>query len=150
MTMAFCGINVMLNIIVQCLLCFMFPWVGKNLRENFGALDHFSPSLMDLFRKKKGPLARFWLSFYIRQRCVDLCSPLLSSPLLSLPLLSSALLFPFLSILKSPDFLSSPDLFALLSLFNCSSSIPHPSVLCLSCHVMLQNCVLYAHYPLGH
>ena len=29
--------------------------VGKGLRENFfGALDRFSPSLMDLFRKKRG------------------------------------------------------------------------------------------------
>lgn len=29
--------------------------VGKNLKENFfDALDHFSRSLMDLFRKKKG------------------------------------------------------------------------------------------------
>lgn len=52
----------MLNKIVHCLLCFMFQVccefnrvVGKNLRENFfDALDHFSPSLMDLFRKKKG------------------------------------------------------------------------------------------------
>lgn len=29
--------------------------VGKNLRENFlDALDNLSPSLMDLFKKKKG------------------------------------------------------------------------------------------------
>ncbi|XP_078020836.1 uncharacterized protein LOC144459906 [Epinephelus lanceolatus] len=37
-------------------VCYEFNRVvGKNLRENFfDALDHFSPSLMDLFRKKKG------------------------------------------------------------------------------------------------
>lgn len=29
--------------------------MGKNLRENFfDALDRFSPSLMDLFRRKRG------------------------------------------------------------------------------------------------
>ncbi|KAI5092864.1 hypothetical protein C0J45_17255, partial [Silurus meridionalis] len=38
-------------------LCYVFLMnlAGKNLRENFlDALDHLSPSLMDLFKKKKG------------------------------------------------------------------------------------------------
>ncbi|KAK5922990.1 hypothetical protein CesoFtcFv8_000379, partial [Champsocephalus esox] len=34
--------------------------VGKNLKDNFfDALDRFSPSLMDLFRKKKGVTGQF-------------------------------------------------------------------------------------------
>lgn len=48
--------------LIHGLLCFMFQVcyefnrvVGKNLRVNFfDALDRFSPSLMDLFRTKKG------------------------------------------------------------------------------------------------
>ncbi|KAK1893544.1 Pyrimidine monooxygenase RutA, partial [Dissostichus eleginoides] len=41
--------------------------VGKNLKDNFlDALDRFSPSLMDLFRKKKGVTGQF-LSELLRQ-----------------------------------------------------------------------------------
>ncbi|KAK1884923.1 NADPH--cytochrome P450 reductase [Dissostichus eleginoides] len=41
--------------------------VGKNLKDNFlDALDRFSPSLMDLFRKKKGVTGKF-LSELLRQ-----------------------------------------------------------------------------------
>lgn len=54
--------NCTLFAMLYVFLCFMFQIccefnrvVGKNLRENFfDALDHFSQSLMDLFRKKKG------------------------------------------------------------------------------------------------
>ena len=48
------------HVLIYCFTMFQVYYefsrvVGKHLRENFfDALDHFSPSLMDLFRNKRG------------------------------------------------------------------------------------------------
>lgn len=111
--MAFCGINVMLNKSVHCLLCFMFQVCCEfnTVVEKWGKISERT-SLMHLTispqarwtssGRRRASLASFWLSFYIRQWCVDLCSPF-SSPLLSCPPLSS----PFSNLLISSNLLTS-------------------------------------------
>ncbi|XP_076844381.1 uncharacterized protein LOC143489322 [Brachyhypopomus gauderio] len=47
--------------------------VGKNLKDNFfDALDRFSPSLMELFRKKRGLTGQLLAALYVRQRPLSL------------------------------------------------------------------------------
>lgn len=115
--------------------------VGKNLRENFfDALDQFSPSLMDLFRNKRG-LASQLLAELLRQTKVsclhypclvkflfDLCSFLVF--LFFLPLLCS-ILPPFLFIHNSFLTSASFDLISLPLIFSPFSSFKM-SFLCCS------------------
>ncbi|KAF3849474.1 hypothetical protein F7725_019193 [Dissostichus mawsoni] len=47
-------------VLLHLVYCEFNRVVGKNLKDNFlDALDRFSPSLMDLFRKKKGVTGQF-------------------------------------------------------------------------------------------